>query len=370
MKILINALSARVGGGKTYLVNLLRNLPDDPSLQLLIYAPSSLDLPLDPRIERRNLDVEANNPLRRLVWERLTLPGVLRREHVDLLFCPGGLVNTRVPPGCRVVTMFRNMQPFDPEAVKVIPWGLLRLRVLLLKGAMLRSMRGADLVIFISHFARSVVESLIPISRGVTIPHGVPEIFKTAGTELPKPAYLPEGKYILYVSRFEPYKHHLEVVQGYAQLPKALQEEYRLILVGEPLSPQTERVAREIRERGLSDRVRVVGGVEYGTLPGAYRNSDMILFASSCENCPNILLEALGAGRPTLTSDIEPMPEFAADAALYFAPGDPGSIAAAIARMAQEPALAEALAKRAAERSLDFAWSKTAKATWKEILST
>ncbi|MCT7327670.1 glycosyltransferase family 4 protein [Ralstonia mojiangensis] len=370
MKILINALSARVGGGKTYLINLLRNLPDDASLQLLVYTPSSLDLPLDPRIERRNLDALANNPLRRFVWERLTLPGILKREGVDLLFCPGGLVNTSVPGGCRTVTMFRNMQPFDPEAIKVIPWGLLRLRTLLLKSAMLRSMRGADLVIFISHFARGVVEALIPISRGVTIPHGVPDIFKTAGTDLPRPAYLPDGKCILYVSRFEPYKHHLEVVQGYAQLPEALQNEYRLILVGEPLSPHTERVEREIREGGLSDRIRIVGGVEYGSLPGAYRNSDMILFASSCENCPNILLEALGAGRPTLTSDIEPMPEFAADAALYFAPGEPGSIAAAIIRMAQDPALAGTLADRAAVRSLDFAWSKTAKATWKEILST
>lgn len=370
MKILINALSARVGGGKTYLINLLRNLPDDPSLQLLIYAPSSLDLPLDARIERRNLDAAVNNPLRRLVWERLALPGILKRERIDVLFCPGGLVNTGVPAGCRIVTMFRNMQPFDPEAVKVIPWGLLRLRTLLLKGAMLRSMRRADLVIFISHFARGVVESLIPISSGVTIPHGVPEIFKTAGAALPRPAYLPDGKCILYVSRFEPYKHHLEVVQGYAKLPEALRNEYRLILVGEPLSPQTERVEREIRERDLSERIHVVGGVEYGTLPGAYRNSDMILFASSCENCPNILLEALGAGRPTLTSDIEPMPEFAADAALYFAPGDPDSIAAAITKMAQNPALAGTLAERAAARSRDFAWSKTAQATWKEILST
>lgn len=370
MNILINALSARVGGGKTYLINLLRNLPDDPSLQLIIYAPSSLDLPADPRIERRNLDAEANNPLRRLVWERLALPGVLKRERVDLLFCPGGLVNTRVPTGCRTVTMFRNMQPFDPEAVKVIPWGLLRLRTLLLKGAMLRSMRAADLVIFISHFARGVVEAMIPISRGVTIPHGVPEIFKTAGTDLPKPAYLPEGKCILYVSRFEPYKHHLQVVQGYGQLSEALRNEYRLILVGEPLSPQTERVEREIRERGLADRIRVIGGVEYGSLPGAYRNSDMILFASSCENCPNILLEALGAGRPTLTSDIQPMPEFADDAACYFAPGDPASIAAAIEKVARDPAFASSLAQRAAKRSHDFAWSKTAQATWKEILNT
>lgn len=367
MKILINAFSARVGGGKTYLINLLRNLPDDSSLRILIYAPAALDLPPDPRIERRDF-APASNPLRRLVWERMVLPGILKRERVELLFCPGGLVNTRVPVGCRVVTMFRNMQPFDPAAVKVLPWGLLRLRTLLLKGAMLRSMRGADLVIFISHFARGVVEALIPVKSAVTIPHGVPEIFKTAGTTLPRPEYLPQGPYILYVSRFEPYKHHLQVVQGYAALPEALRERYSLVLVGEPLSPQTERIEREIRECGLTDRVRVVGGVPYDSLPGAYRNSDIILFASSCENCPNILLEALGAGRPTLTSDVEPMPEFAADAAGYFAPSEPKSIADAIERLANDPALAAELAERAAQRSLDFAWTKTARLTWQALL--
>ena len=42
MRILINAYSARLGGGQTYLINLLRRLPEGQPLELLVYAPASL----------------------------------------------------------------------------------------------------------------------------------------------------------------------------------------------------------------------------------------------------------------------------------------------------------------------------------------
>lgn len=369
MKLLINAFSARLGGGKTYLVNLLRELPDVPGLQIIIYSPESLDLVADPRIERRYI-AAMENPIRRLWWERCKLPGILRRESIDVLFCPGGLINTQLPNGCRAVTMFRNMLPFDPAALQALPWGPQRVRLHLLRAAMLRSMRGADLVIFISHFARGVIEARIPVRRAVTIPHGVPEVFKTHGEFIPRPEYIPEGEYILYVSRFEPYKHHLEVVRGYASLPEEVRARFRLVLIGEKMHPQSTHVEQEIMRCGLTDSVHVVGGVDYKSLPGAYRNASMVLFASSCENCPNILLEALGAGRPMLVSNVEPMPEFAADAAMYFAPTSPNSIAQSILQVASDRALARRLAENAARRSEDFTWAQTAHATWREILRT
>jgi glycosyltransferase involved in cell wall biosynthesis len=369
MKILINALSARLGGGQTYLLNLLKRLPKSESLELLVYAPESLALPDDPRIKRLTSRWPTTNPLSRAVWERFVLPSILRKLDVDVFFCPGGVIATQAPAGCRSITMFRNMLPFDPEARKTMPMGLQRMRTWLLERVMLRSMASADLVIFISEFARRVIESRIVVRRAVTIPHGVPEAFRQTGENFARPAFLPTGSFLLYVSKFDHYKHHYEVVSGYARLPLELRQRHKLVLIGESDRPEGDRVRALLEELKLADDVLILGAVKYLELPAAYKHSTLTLFASSCENCPNILLEALGAGRPVLSSSIQPMPEFGGDAVLYFDPRNPIELAERIQEVLQTPALAAELGKKAAERSLHYDWSQTAEATWQHVLS-
>jgi len=43
MKIVINALSARRGGGQTYLLNLLKNIDSYSGKKIYVLAPDSLD---------------------------------------------------------------------------------------------------------------------------------------------------------------------------------------------------------------------------------------------------------------------------------------------------------------------------------------
>ena len=69
MKVVINALSARLGGGQTYLRNLLRHLPDRQDLEVHVFAPASLVLPSDARIRRRLTRWPTENPFLRTVWE-------------------------------------------------------------------------------------------------------------------------------------------------------------------------------------------------------------------------------------------------------------------------------------------------------------
>ncbi|MDE2030006.1 MAG: glycosyltransferase, partial [Alphaproteobacteria bacterium] len=156
-KIIINALSARLGGGQTYLRNLLANLPARQDIEIQVYAPASIPLPDDPRLKRRTTWWPTENPLLRTLWEIIALPGILKREKADILFCPGGIVMSRVPKGCRTVTMFRNMLPFDSTALSRLPFGLQKIRNFILKRIMLHSMTTADLTIFISEFSKSVV---------------------------------------------------------------------------------------------------------------------------------------------------------------------------------------------------------------------
>jgi glycosyltransferase involved in cell wall biosynthesis len=367
LKIVINAHSAKVGGGRTYLVNLLRRLPTGADLAIELFAPVDLDVGADPRVVRVATRWPVHNPVLRSLWERIALPRYLRRTRADVLFCPGGIVNTRAPEGVKVVTMFRNMLPFDRLAAGHLGLGLARLRNRVQRSVMLRSMASADLVIFISAHARTVIERMIRVRRGAVIPHGVAPQFRTAGAQPDRPKESGAGAYLLYVSRFEAYKHHREVIEAFAALAPAVASDLRLLLAGEADSAQGRQARAQIARLGLAGRVELLGGVPYDRLPALYAHARAVIFASSCENCPNILLEALGAGRPLLSSDIQPMPEFGGPDIAYFDPRDPQSLREALEHVLTDPDHAARLAAASLERSRHYDWDRTARATWEAI---
>ncbi|MDO8768197.1 MAG: glycosyltransferase family 1 protein [Pseudomonas sp.] len=369
MKIVFNALSARLGGGQTYLINLFQFVPVNDDLEILVFAPASLKLPDHPRIRRVEPAWPTENPIVRALWEKWVLPSILKAEKADILFCPGGVVGTRAPAGCKVATMFRNMIPFDLRVRKSIPFGPQRLRNWLLNRIMLKSMSEADLTIFISNYARGVIESLTKIKNAVTIPHGIGSVFRTHSSSLARPDFLPSGEYILYVSRFDVYKHHYEVVSAFATLPQELRQRFPLILVGEENLPEAERVKSLVSTLGLEKQVLLLGAIPYQSLPPIYHHAYLNLFASSCENCPNILLEALASGRPMICSNVMPMPEFGADAALYFSPFDAKDIGGVLSEALTSPDLLDKLSVAAIAQSDKFDWENTSRKTWSELLA-
>ena len=368
VRVVINAYSARQGGGQTYLRNLLAHVPSDSSLEVVVFAPECLSLPVGGAVRRGTTRWPTANPLSRLAWERWVLPRLLCRMRADILFCPGGVVATKVPSNCRVVTMFRNMIPFDGRTMATIPLGAQRLRNILLRRAILVSLRNADLTIFVSDYARGVIEALARIPNPITIPHGIDASFREPDPPQAKSPASGEEPYILYVSKFDSYKHHAEVVAGYALLPVELRNRVRLVLVGETENPQAKAVERLIQYLGVADRVDITGPLPAHALPAIYQHAALNVFASSCENCPNILLEALAAGRPIICSDVQPMPEFGGAGIGYFAPDDPLSISAAMRMYLENRTIAEECAEAARRRSMDFDWSDAAGRTWREIL--
>lgn len=369
MRIAINAFAARQGGGQTYLRNLFAHLPARNDLEVLVLGGSDLGLAAHPAVRHFQPRWPTANPLLRALWERVVLPRWLKHERVDLLFCPGGLVPAHTPATCRTVTMFRNLLPFDARLVAELPWGYLRLRLMALRRAMLASMARADLTIFISEHARRVIEALVLVPAAITIAHGIGETFRTAGRAPARPADAPSREYLLYVSRFDPYKRHAELVRAYASLEEPLRRRHPLLLLGETDLVDAARCAQLVRDLGLEGQVFMPGVVPHADLPAYYRHAHVVVFVSACENCPNILLEALAAGRPIVCSDVPPMPDFGGEDLIYCSPHDPASIAAAMRTALLDEPRALRAAAGALERSRHFDWARTAAETWGQLFA-
>ena len=370
--VLVNALSALRGGGQTYITNLLRHLPAEFPFVIYVLAPDTLALPVeDPRIRRIPAPWPAANPLARAIWEKLRVAALVRSLGADILFCPGGIIANRVPRGCKTVTMFRNMIPFSDLQTRRYRPGYQRLRNLLLKRAFLKSMRSADLVIFLSDHARATIEAQLggKLLNQVTIPHGVARAFKRPAILEPAPdvAKLPAEGYLLYVSTLDYYKAQREVVKAYALLRSKRATREKLLLVGPEYPEYGNLVRKEIAKHRLQDSVLLAGCLPHSEMPEIYRRAVVNIFASECENCPNILIEALAAGRPVLSSSCPPMPEFAGDGALYFDPRSPGDLAEKLASLLDDPGRMKELAVKAENRSRLYDWESCAERTWQSI---
>lgn len=372
VRIFVNATSARIGGGQTYLVNLLAQLPSPE--QATVYLLTDRSLTLDssaPNLIRLPTPHGLDNPVVRLCWEHWRLPRLLREIDADVLFCPGGLISGAIPTTCRTVTMFRNMLPFDDLQLRRHPLVWLRLRAWLLRRALARSMQKADLVIFVSDWAGARIRELLgaTLARSVTIHHGINGSFRLAsGGGQRRPAWLPPGPYLLYVSVLEFYKSQVEVVRGYALFRERTGIDAPLLLAGDRSSAYARQVEREIERLGLERHVLLPGNVPYAELAPLYHGAAAVIFASECENCPNILLEALAAGRPVLSSNLPPMPEFGRDAVLYFDPRQPEQLAQQLGELFANAQLAADLGRRAAERSRDFDWNASRARTWEALI--
>jgi glycosyltransferase involved in cell wall biosynthesis len=112
-----------------------------------------------------------------------------------------------------------------------------------------------------------------------------------------------------------------------------------------------------------SSWARYHGVVKYEELPAIYKNYDFAIFASSCENLPNIVLETMASGLPLLSSDIGPMPDIIKDGGIYFNPVSIEDIKEKLLEGINNPTRLLNKAIIAKQIALNYSWENTAKET-------
>lgn len=373
LTLAIDSSNLSVGGGFTYLTQFLRRLPSQQSFsRVLVFGRPGIQemFPEAEGVEFHEQPALAGNQWRSgklssypgylwhlfrvLWWRSRVLPRLLDRTKADVLFAPGCLLPSRLPPGVAGVVMCSNMLPFDRREQRRFGWGLLRLKFGALRFAQLRTLRRADRLLFISEHARTTIQAAHGPFRGETtvIPHGVNELYRFPLRD--RKAVASPIK-ILYVSPVAEWKHQWCVVDAVAKL-RSEGSDIDLELLGWVQHSCAARLDAAIVSGGVSKRVHVRGPVPASEVARHLRDADIFVFASTCENCPNSLLEAMAAGLPIACSDRAPMPEFARDGVEYFNAEQPSSIADALKRLLDDPKRRQTLAKRAFELSALHDW--------------
>ncbi len=314
-------------GEETYVLNLLRNLPD--------VAPELSFAAITRRPELVPTGVEAVSlPARfqetRMAW---SLPRLLRRLAPAVAHFQHALPLRFAGPS--VVTIHDLHFEHDPTVMG-------RLDRITFKTVVPRATRRAAHVIAVSEATkRDIIDLYGVAAEDITVTHhGVDPVFAPrSAADLGRP-----GDYILFVGAIQARKDPLAAAEAAAAVGLPL------VAVGPEKEPE---LARELRARG----VEVRGWVEQEELARLYREAAALILPSRFEGFGVPVLEAMASGLPVVISDDAALAEVAGPAGVYASDGDFGD------------ALGRALAERARwaaaglERAKGFSWEASARLT-------
>ena len=166
--------------------------------------------------------------------------------------------------------------------------------------------------------------------------------------------------YVLFVGTIEPRKNLVRLVRAYRRVA-ATGVPHALVLAG-PLGWHHESLMRELALEGPGDIV-MTGALAPDDLDAVYRAADAFVYPSVYEGFGLPVLEAMSRGIPVVASTTSSLPEVTGDAALGVNPRSVREIAAAIATVVGDVALAERLAAAGRQQAERFSWDETARMT-------
>ena len=211
------------------------------------------------------------------------------------------------------------------------------------RGIVRAVLANATLVLALSEAWRTTLERISPQAHIEVLMNAVP---LPALDERSRPAQRQPN--LLFFGEIARHKGVLELARAFAQVA-AILPGLRLVYAG------TGRAVAETRELttqlGLDGRTEFTGWLESERKRAVLADATIFVLPSYVEGVPMALLEAMSLGLPVIATPVGGVPEIVTHEVdgLLVPPGDVAALAAAIARLMNEPQLRERLGRAARE---------------------
>lgn len=210
------------------------------------------------------------------------------------------------------------------------------------------ALRHADVTTTVSHdLARTAQRLGSPPDRTITILNGCDTtVFQPRDRSAARAAlHLSQNEQVIvYVGRLDLRKGLAELIEAAASIHRT-HPQLAVYLVGDgPDKPHLEALVEQNR---LSETVRFIPPCDTDQVAAWMAAADLVTLPSYKEGCPNVVLEALAAGRPVVATDVGGIPELMdSTAGRLVPPMNVTALAQALSDVLATPWSAEEIANR------------------------
>lgn len=367
MKIIVDATNLREGGGLSHLKNIF-NFIDNSIFIRIIGGTWIKEISKNENIDLNIVFNEKANFFEREYFKKIKINSLITKN--DFVFAPGGTFYSK---SIRYVTMSRNMLVFENIERRRFPlFSYERLRLTILEYIQYKSFKNSSGIIFISEYARSYILNKYPSLKSIkntVIYHGISDRFRQEPKK--QKSIIDNNVFkLLYISTINYYKHHDNLIK----IVKAVREKGFLVeldLIGGVSSNLPKSINKLLSDN--KDFIHYHGKIPYEEIDVFYKKSDIFIYSSTCENMPNIVVEAMTSGLPIMSSNYGPMPEILKDGAVYFDPLNIEEGIEVLIKLLKDEKYRAKLADKSYNLSKKFSWKVTSHKTFdfiKEVYNT
>jgi glycosyltransferase involved in cell wall biosynthesis len=370
MKVLINAVSAKMGGAANYIKNLSRGLAAlDQTDEFILFIPkeqAQIINGLASNIHIISIDFGFASFWKRFWFEQIKLRRIIKRERVDVLYSTANFGVFACP--CRQVLLVRNSLHFSKFYLKqILPRKGWRAR--LENGArrwlICQSVKSADVVITPSQamlddlrrFVHVPAEKAMVNYYGINLDQfGMPK-YRTLSINEPREYRL------LYTSLYGEHKNLTTLLHALLNLVEN-GVCCRLITSADPnweaarVTCTWEKDAQLAADPRISNHIEFTDVVASEQVAKLYHTADVFTYPSLVESFGHPLVEAMAAGVPIVAGDTAINRELCQQAAVYFNPLDAHDFARQIRRVLEDEALRAELIQKGLQRCNLFRWTE------------
>ena len=365
MILIIDSITNGSGGYKRHLSEILKYSENDfcKFKKIIVWGPNQLLnlLPSNQKIIKRTHLLLNIGVLGFFLFNLFFKKRYFNKDY-DCIYSPSGSFTLNLHP---YVSMSRNMLMFDEVEQKRFGISIQRVKLKYIYYVNKKSFENSDGLIFLSNYAKNKINNLLnlDLTNQRIINHGISNNFQKEPS-IQKDLY--EFNYfnpykLLYISHIFPYKHHLNVIKAIQQVQL---DGYNIhfTIIGNSFSKSlSSKIESEIKD---SDKIVWIQDVPINVIRDYFHKCNAFIFASTCENMPNTLIEAMSSGLPILSSNFDPMKEFLEDGGVYFNPLSSNSIYNSIKELIDNKKLREKLSNKSYSLSKKYSWKKCAEETF------
>jgi len=351
VRVLVNGIHAKSGGGVTYLRNILPLLAEEEDFEIHLFIHKDqfkLYGILDERVHTHVLEYP-NGFFSNLLWEQLALPILAKVMSVDVTLSPANYGPLLAP---RQIIVLRNSLAVvgrETRLLKRLYWIGLALMTTM-------SLMFCRRAVAVSGYAKKALTFGMPrqIRNKVTvIHHGITNAF-VPGHSTQRRDFLLAVSDIYIQKNLHNLIHALAIVRE--KFPQI-----RLKIAGRAVDAgYLTEIESLVEKLELEEAVEFLGHKTTDELIDLYQTCRLFVFPSTVETFGNPLVEAMACGAPIACSGVAAMPEIVGDAALLFSPLDPSDIAAKIIRALEDEECRSRLSELSIQRAKAFSWRSTA----------